>query len=75
MGEVINAIGSIFYSANAHQCSATSYALMYSILAEALIVSAIGVYWWRRMFAVQGAKSQSCKPLIGFSQVGSKSGR
>lgn len=38
---------SLFFP-HAHQCSAASYALVYCIIAEAIVVSSVGAYLWRR---------------------------
>lgn len=48
---LVQSIGS--WGKSTQSCSATSHALLYSILFSSVLISAVGVYVWRRFIRTQ----------------------
>lgn len=64
MGDLIKSISALTSDASSYQCSPTSYAFLYGVLAITLITCAGGIYAWKKMFsdsAVKKGASQRTK--------------
>jgi uncharacterized membrane protein YidH (DUF202 family) len=52
---IVKAIGS--WGRSTQSCSATSQALLYSIIVSSILISAVGVYVWLRFIRTQPMKA------------------
>lgn len=61
MGDLIKSIIALTSDASAYQCSPTSYAFLYGVLAITLITSVGGIYAWKKMFSSSGANKSASR--------------